>query len=95
MLASREESSVFKGQSTAPSKVGCERVEILGVFEGSFQFEEEEAEEAEKTVELDCGKRSFRMEGQAMRREFRMERMRFYWMSVRSIQNAIGCVNVV
>lgn len=58
-------------------------------LEESFQLEEDE------TVELDCGKRSFRMEGQAMRREFKMERMRFYWMKGNVDRNAIGCVDVI
>ena len=58
-------------------------------LEGSVQLEEDE------TVELDCGKRSFRMEGQAMRREFKMERMRFYWMKGNVDRNAIGCVDVI
>lgn len=58
-------------------------------LEGSFQLDEGER------VELDCGKRSFRMEGQAMRREFKMERMRFYGMKGNEDRNAIGCVDVI
>ena len=42
------------------------------MVEGSFQFGEGEIEE------LAWGKRSFRIEGQEIRRVFKMDKMRFY-----------------